>query len=85
MHVSKVGQKLMIKIRDNGVGRGKSQELNKRRHPIHKYFATEANIKRLELLNLDKNEILWHYIDHYSPEGDAEGTEVILKIPIQRA
>jgi len=74
---------LIIKIKDNGIGREQSALLNQRKNKSHQSFATRANIKRLELLNLDKNEIVWEYIDHTDEKGEALGTEVILKIPIK--
>lgn len=83
LKVSIEDEKLLIKIKDNGIGREKSRILNERKKS-HQSFATQANIKRLELLNLDKNEILWHYNDLKDEMGEPCGTEVILKIPIKK-
>jgi LytS/YehU family sensor histidine kinase len=38
-------------IRDNGIGRLKSSEINERRAKYHKSFSTSANEKRLKLIN----------------------------------
>jgi ligand-binding sensor domain-containing protein len=73
--ISKQNQGLSISILDNGVGREKSLEINKRTNPQHKSFASDAIIKRIKHIN-ESNKMLidLKIIDHL------QGTEVLLKI-----
>lgn len=70
-------------IDDNGIGRKKSQELKAKKPSSHKSFASEANSKRLELLNQGrKNTISIEYLDKIDSYGNSLGTMVILAIPV---
>ncbi len=75
-------QHLRCEITDNGVGRAKSEEIQRRRSKAHHSFATSANEKRLELLNTYGNmRYQVEIIDLY--EGtEARGTTVRIEIPI---
>ncbi len=74
-------KELCVIIEDNGIGRKRSQELNQIKSEKHKSFATQANEKRLEILNRATTKKLGvEIIDKY--EGDMPtGTKVILSIP----
>lgn len=73
---------LICQIKDNGIGRKASMELNKSRSDHHQSFATEANQKRIKLLNTNRDrKISVVFNDLYSAEGMAMGTEVDLEIP----
>ncbi len=72
---------ITVTIDDNGVGRKKSAELNKIKNRLHQSFATEANAKRLHILNNNKTFNGIEIIDKISKEGFALGTTVILNIP----
>lgn len=72
-------QYLRIDIEDNGIGRDKSILINKNRK--HNSFATQANMKRIELLNLEKNNIGVDYKDKKDNEGNPLGTSVTIHIP----
>lgn len=72
---------ITVTIDDNGVGRKKSAELNKIKNRLHQSFATEANAKRLHILNNNKTFNGIEIIDKTSKEGFALGTTVILNIP----
>jgi len=74
--------KLLITIDDNGIGRKRSQELNHIKHTKHKSFATEANLKRLDILNQDNQDISIEYIDKFDNVNQAAGTTVKIIIPI---
>jgi ligand-binding sensor domain-containing protein/anti-sigma regulatory factor (Ser/Thr protein kinase) len=74
--------KLLITIEDNGIGRKRSQELNQIKHKKHKSFATEANLKRLDILNQDNQDISIEYIDKFDNVNQAAGTTVKIIIPI---
>ncbi|WP_425389926.1 tetratricopeptide repeat-containing sensor histidine kinase [Ekhidna sp.] len=77
------GNVLVCEIIDNGVGRKKSQEINKMRNPGHKSFATQATTSRLGLLNLDREQpIEEEVLDMTDDKGDPEGTKVIIRIPM---
>ncbi|TAF72144.1 MAG: hypothetical protein EAZ58_02640 [Flavobacterium sp.] len=73
---------LYITIKDNGVGRAKSKELNKRREQSHTSFATLANQKRIEIINQQlQTNISLHIIDETNGTTPT-GTTVEIKIPI---
>jgi LytS/YehU family sensor histidine kinase len=74
--------KLEIRIEDNGIGRAKSDEINKHKKIYHKSFANEANLKRIELLNRENNEIGVEIIDLYDTSKEPTGTLVIINIPL---
>jgi sensor histidine kinase YesM/ligand-binding sensor domain-containing protein len=74
---------LIVCINDNGIGRSRSMELNRKRNNEHKSFAGEANTKRLELLNYGRtNKLVLEYIDKFDEFGQVNGTQVIIRIPI---
>lgn len=73
---------IAVVIDDNGIGRKRSEELNKYKARKHQSFATNANQKRLEILNkgLAQN-IAIEIIDKTDAHGNAFGTTVKLFIP----
>ncbi len=78
--LNKVG--LMVTIDDNGIGREASAVLNVNKNKQHKSFATNANEKRLAILNKNfATNINVQFIDKKDNEGNAIGTTVILNIP----
>lgn len=80
IHLSRSAIHLVIQIDDNGIGRERANELNQRKADNHQSFATAANQKRLELLNIGRNtSVAVQYID--KPSG--EGTTVIIRIPVE--
>ncbi len=69
-------------IEDNGVGRKASEAINAQRYKQHQSFATNANQKRLEILNKNfSTTIIVNIIDKYDEHKNAIGTKVILQIP----
>lgn len=74
---------LEISIDDNGIGRQRSKEINRKKNEKHRSFAVEANYKRMEILNRGKShsEMSVEYIDKNDGEGQALGTTVVLRIP----
>ena len=73
---------LVYAIKDNGIGRAKSMEMNKAQIN-HKSFATKATKSRVELLNMDRTyPILEEIIDLKEEDGSPGGTLVVLKIPL---
>ncbi|MCF8277477.1 MAG: histidine kinase [Flavobacteriales bacterium] len=71
---------LEVRIDDNGIGREKAGEL---RSEKHKSFATQATSSRLDLLNVENaHKIGVEIIDKKDGAGNANGTLVILRIPL---
>lgn len=78
----KKGEKLVVTIEDNGIGREMSAQINRNRANRHRSFATHANQKRLELLNMgQKDPISVHIADNKDANGQPIGTTVTLHIP----
>ncbi len=75
---------LQVRIADNGVGRVKAEEINRVKNKHHNSFSTEANNKRIEVLNKHtKRKIELEIIDEYDANGEAKGTTVLVLIPHQ--
>jgi len=74
---------LKVTVDDNGIGRLRSGELNKKRKDKHQSFATQANEKRLDALNHGTDRaVSVQFIDKYSAVGQAMGTTIILLIAV---
>lgn len=72
---------LIVKVRDNGIGRTKAAEL-KKQAPSHKSFAMNITHERLQLMNERYGtDASVNVIDLYE-NGAPSGTEVTIKIPI---
>lgn len=83
IHFEKKQDIIEIMIDDNGIGRKKSAELNIIKNKNHISFASEAMQNRIELLNKATNSTASiAIIDKTSQHGQASGTLVILKIPV---
>jgi peptide subunit release factor 1 (eRF1) len=73
---------LEITVKDNGVGRKQSAEINKKRIKSHVSFATKAISQRLQLLNQSRrNPITINIIDRYDVDNEPLGTTVVINIP----
>lgn len=80
---AEIGRFLLVTIDDNGIGRKRSAELNVIKSKNHKSFASEANSKRLDVLNYGKtNKVSVVYLDKTDNHGNPSGTRVELRIPI---
>ena len=74
---------IIVTIDDNGVGRKASEAINQQRYKSHTSFATEANQKRLTILNKGLQQTIALLItDKIDEFGYAQGTTVTLTIPI---
>lgn len=73
---------LIIEIEDEGIGRARSRELNRIKNKGHQSFATEANSRRLELLNRKHGNVGVEFIDKQNEGGEGIGTLVIIRIPL---
>lgn len=75
---------LLCSVSDNGIGRKKAEELNKKSSDdFHKSTALAVTQERLNLLHQQKNESHIHIIDLYDESGEALGTKVDVEIPIK--
>ena len=76
-------KELLVEIEDNGVGRKRSLEINQSRQDKSKSFATNANKKRLDILNEGKTDkIVVQFIDNFDKQNQPKGTTVKLIIPL---
>lgn len=74
---------LECSILDNGIGRVKASEINKNsKETYHKSTALFVTQERLDLLKEDKNIRSLEIIDLYDKNNEAEGTKVIIRIPL---
>ena len=84
IHFHIAQEHLVCKIEDNGIGRKASHAINQRRRKYHQSFASEANKKRIELVNENsKKPIFFEIIDNYDQDGNATGTTILFKFPIE--
>jgi ligand-binding sensor domain-containing protein len=80
---SEINNLLECSVTDNGVGRKKAEELNSSsKETYHKSTALLVTQERLDLLKEDKNIRSLEIIDLYDENGEATGTKVIVRIPI---
>lgn len=83
MEFAQTGNLLTVIIDDNGIGRKKAMEHNSRKDGLHRSFASQANGKRLELLNKGSGTQLGvEILDKRDEYGNDTGTRVILTIPL---
>jgi LytS/YehU family sensor histidine kinase len=75
-------ENLVIEIEDDGIGRVRSRELNRIKNKGHQSFATEANSRRLELLNRKHGNVGVEFEDKQDEAGEGSGTLVIIRIPL---
>ncbi len=74
---------LKINIEDNGIGRKKSEALNRLKKGKHNSFATQALTNRISILNKNKKEkISIQFTDKDESKNDETGTIVTILIPL---
>ncbi len=78
--IKRKGGKLQVQIEDNGIGRKKSAEQKARKKGAG--FSTQANQKRMDLLNEIYNQTIEVEITDAFPEKENCGTLVLLQLPI---
>ena len=74
------GNLLVIEVDDNGIGRKRSEELNRQRQERHQSFSVQANKKRIDILNAGLNHIGVGYTDKYDAQGISVGTNVKISL-----
>ena len=73
---------LIVEVEDNGIGRKRARELNKRKD--HRSMATQINRDRLRLLRVSMSEKVDITIeDKLNNDGTAAGTKVVIKLPAE--
>jgi tetratricopeptide (TPR) repeat protein len=73
----------ICKVEDNGVGREKSKELNKKKD--HKSMATSITKERLRILSRKgKQKFTLNIIDLFDDQSRAMGTKVVFNIPFKK-
>jgi len=78
-----LGNEMMLEVRidDNGVGREKAGQLRENKH---RSFANQASSSRMDLLNVENaHKIGVEIIDKVDEAGNALGTLIILRIPLE--
>ncbi len=76
-------ENLVCTIKDNGIGREKSAEINRTSRQGHESFSTAATNERLKLMakNLYNQDFIV-YQDLKNSEGVTVGTQVVISIPL---
>lgn len=81
IQIKGIEEGLKIIIDDNGIGRAKSAEINRRKIKKHRSLSTQITQDRLEILNKERNDdIAIQYIDKYDADGVSLGTTAIIII-----
>ena len=77
------GKYLLISIEDNGIGRTESHDINLMKRKSHVSFATMANRKRIEMLNLSyQQKFEVDIVDKKDKDDKPLGTLVLLRISL---
>lgn len=75
---------LYITVTDNGVGRARSAQVRSQSATAHKSFGMSITHERIELINqMYKTNISVTVNDLFDGQGNANGTEIIMDIPIE--
>jgi len=81
--INKYKNEIQCKISDNGVGRFKAEQINTKRNKTHNSLGSKITESRLKLINsLYGNDLSIIYNDLVDSSGNAEGTEVIIRLPL---
>lgn len=80
---SRVNGTLCATIDDNGIGRIRAAEIKQPMKDKHQPFSTDANSKRIALLNRERDKSIGViYIDKKDDNHNPQGTTVIISIPL---
>jgi ligand-binding sensor domain-containing protein/anti-sigma regulatory factor (Ser/Thr protein kinase) len=80
---SRVNSTLCATIDDNGVGRERAAEIKQPMKEKHQPFSTDANSKRIALLNRERDKSIGViYLDKKDDNDTPQGTTVIISIPL---
>ncbi len=73
---------IVVTLKDDGIGRKAAAAKNKLRDP-HKPLATAITQERLDLLRKNGTQPAVEILDIYDQNGQAAGTEVLLRLPVE--
>jgi hypothetical protein len=76
LHFHDIKDGFQCEIIDNGVGRAKSAEINKRRTFGHQSFSQSANESRIDLINQTLNHKIEYEVEDLMENGESLGTKV---------
>ena len=80
------GNKMLIEVEDDGVGREKAHEIGHKHNKDHKSLATQITQDRIRVLNKKlKTKITMNIEDLKNEKGDAIGTKVVFEVPVSQA
>lgn len=75
---------LLVEVEDNGIGRKRAGEIQRKQHSQHRSFSSQANLTRLDILNKRQgHKVSVRYIDKTNEMGQATGTLVQLRLPLK--
>ncbi len=76
-------ENILFIIEDNGIGRSKAEELNKKREQTHKSYGIQITEERIELINkIISKTIKTEITDLFDGKGNPSGTRVSLYFPL---
>ncbi len=82
IEISKDKDNILFIIEDNGIGRIKAAELNKRKELTHKSYGIRITEERIELITkINNRNIKTEIIDLADDKGNVTGTRVVLNFP----
>ena len=83
IQVLQEGEHLLIKIRDDGIGRKQANELASKSGTRHKSMGLKITAERIMMVQKPNTAVSPVTInDLVHPDGSAAGTEVVLRIPV---
>ena len=79
INIKQKNENIILEIIDNGIGRKKAEEINRKR--INKSLGTKINKSRADLFNdIFKLKIYIKYVDMLDADNRPKGTKVVIKI-----
>jgi tetratricopeptide (TPR) repeat protein len=83
IRIRRSGDRVILEVEDDGIGRVKAQELIRQRDKYHKSMATAITMERIRVLNRRlKRKITMEIIDLKDEKGEARGTRVVFVVPV---
>lgn len=83
INLEKTKGELLFTVIDNGIGRGKSAEINSKVNKTHKSLGAKITESRLRLINSSKaNKLVVSYSDLINEKGMSGGTRVRIRLPL---
>ena len=83
VHFEEKNSLLECSVTDNGIGRERSEELNRNsKETYHKSTALLVTQERLDLLSADRQVRSLEIIDLFNEQGKAAGTKIVVRVPL---